>query len=94
MRRFFKINKNLILNFSSKIAIREKYDAYLFVERDIDKRFEIKQNNIILATGIDYRNFIFDINYVTNNKIDASSYILFGLKYNFFKKHLKYVSFN
>lgn len=94
LRRFFKFNKHLSLNVSSKIAITEKYDAYLFVERDIDKRFVLKQKNIILSAGVDYRNFIFDLNYVTNNTIDASNYILFGLKYNFLKKHLKYVSLN
>lgn len=94
LRRFFKITKNLIINVASKIAINEKYDAYLFVERDVNKRFSINQNNVILSAGVDYRNFIFDLNYVTNNSIDASNYLLFSLKYNLFKKHLKYVTLN
>lgn len=94
LRRYFKINSNLNLNISSKIAINEKYKGHLYVERDIDRDFTVKQNNFVISTGVEYKNILLEFNYVANTTLDASNYLLFSLKYNLFRKHLKYTSLN
>lgn len=95
LRRYIKINPNLNVNLSAKIAMNEKYEGHLFVQRDIDKDFNVKQRSFTYSAGIEYKNLLFELNFVKKSSIiNASNYLLFNLKYKLIKKHHKYISYN
>lgn len=92
LRRYFKLNQDFNINISSKIAIVEKYDGHIFVQRDLDKDFTIKQRSFAFSAGVEYKNLMLELSYTSNPSIDASNFILFNLKYKIINKYFKHIN--